>query len=292
MRSPGAAALTALGLSVLTVACGSSSQQAQPRAAPASHPTTTHPQATPPPTTAPVATTTVRRPPPDTAGRPAGPPPTACVAETTPTDASAPTTAAPARLPATRLTGVGSAQQVITVAAGGYGTGTATVRVYEHHATGWKQVFGPWTSYIGRNGVAPPGAKREGDGRTPSGVYGFDFMFGVNPDPGVHYPYRRITGPNIVWDDDPASPGYNEWIDRSTGSAGASPEPMDTTPSYRYGVVVAYNDARTPGLGSAIFLHVSHGSPTTGCISLPADELLELLRWLQPARQPRIAISG
>ena len=35
------------------------------------------------------------------------------------------------------------------------------------------------------NGVAPAGQKREGDGRTPSGVYGFDFMFGVNADPGA-----------------------------------------------------------------------------------------------------------
>jgi L,D-peptidoglycan transpeptidase YkuD (ErfK/YbiS/YcfS/YnhG family) len=296
VRSRGAAALAVLGLSVVTTACGSSPPRAQPRAAPASrptpHPATTHSSVTlPPPTSAPAATTTTRRPAPaPTAPRPAAPPPAARVARTIPTEASAPTTTAP--LPVTLLAGIGAAQQVITVAAGGYGTDTATVRAYEHDATGWKQVFGPWTSYIGRNGVAPPGAKREGDGRTPSGVYGFDFMFGVDPDPGVHFAYRRITGPNIVWDDDPASPAYNEWIDRNTGSAGASPEPMDATPSYLYGVVIAYNDARTPGLGSAIFLHVSHGSPTAGCISLPADELLDLLRWLDPARQPRIAISA
>jgi len=180
---------------------------------------------------------------------------------------------------------------VIAVAASSYGTSTATFTAYERVAAGWKQVFGPWPAYIGRNGVAPAGAKREGDGRTPSGVYGFDFMFGVNADPGVRFPFRRITGPNIVWDDDPASPNYNEWIDSNTASAGASPEPMDNTPSYLYGAVIAYNDARTPGLGSAIFLHVSHASSTAGCVSLPVDELLEVLRWLDPARSPRIAIG-
>ena len=66
-------------------------------------------------------------------------------------------------------------------------------------------MFGPWTANIGRNGVAPPGEKREGDGRTPSGTYGFDFMFGTNPNPGVKFPFRTITGTNIVWDDDSAS---------------------------------------------------------------------------------------
>jgi L,D-peptidoglycan transpeptidase YkuD (ErfK/YbiS/YcfS/YnhG family) len=180
---------------------------------------------------------------------------------------------------------------VIAVAASGNGTSSATVTAYERGASGWKQVFGPWFAYIGRNGVAPSGAKREGDGRTPSGVYGFDFMFGVDPDPGVHYSYRRITGSNIVWDDDSYSPNYNLWIDTNTQSAGVKPESMNNVPSYYYGAVIGYNDARTPSLGSAIFLHVSHGSSTAGCVALPSDELLSLLRWLDPGRSPRIAIG-
>jgi len=151
-------------------------------------------------------------------------------------------------------------------------------------------VFGPWEADIGRNGVAPAGAKREGDGRTPSGTYGFDFMFGVYPSPGVHFPFRSITGPNIVWDDDPASANYNEWIDTNTASAGANPEPMDVS-AYDAGAVIAYNDARTPGLGSAIFLHVASGQSTAGCVALPYDDLLEVLRWLDPAQAPRIVIG-
>ena len=62
---------------------------------------------------------------------------------------------------------------------------------------------------------------------------------------------------------------------------------MYNTPSYFYGAVIGYNDARTPGLGSAIFLHVSHGSSTAGCVALPTDQLLSLLRWLDPAKSPR-----
>jgi L,D-peptidoglycan transpeptidase YkuD (ErfK/YbiS/YcfS/YnhG family) len=221
---------------------------------------------------------------------------TASVATTTPATAPPATTPPSPAPPAssllvTRVAGIGSAQQVITVATDGYGTSYATLTAFERDGNGWRQVFGPWSAYVGRNGVAPYGDKREGDGRTPSGVYGFDFMFGIYGDPGTHYPYRAVTGANIVWDDDSNSANYNRWIDTNTASAGVNPEPMYNSPSYDYGAVIAYNTARTPGLGSAIFLHVSHGSSTAGCVALPTDELLSLLRWLDPARAPVIAIG-
>jgi L,D-peptidoglycan transpeptidase YkuD (ErfK/YbiS/YcfS/YnhG family) len=190
----------------------------------------------------------------------------------------------------TRLSGVSSSSQVIAVAAGGYGTSYATLTAYERRASGWTQVFGPWTANIGRNGVAPYGEKREGDGRTPSGTYGFDFMFGVNPNPGVKFPFRAISGTNIVWDDDPASANYNRWIDTNQASAGVGPEPMYVG-AYGSGAVIAYNTARTPGLGSAIFLHLSSGGSTAGCVALPSNELIPLLQWLDPSKQPRIAIG-
>jgi L,D-peptidoglycan transpeptidase YkuD (ErfK/YbiS/YcfS/YnhG family) len=237
------------------------------------------------PTTTTVARTTTTTAAPTTVAPTTVPP---AVATTPPTDPPAP---APSSLLVTRVAGIGSAQQVITVATDGYGTSYATLTGFERDGAGWRQVFGPWTAYVGRNGVAPPGEKREGDGRTPSGVYGFDFMFGILDDPGTHFPYRRITGTNIVWDDDSNSANYNRWIDTNTGDAGVSPEPMYNAPSYNYGAVIAYNTARTPGMGSAIFLHVAGSTSTAGCVALPTDQLLALLRWLDPARAPLIAIG-
>lgn len=224
----------------------------------------------PPATTAPVATTTA---PPTTAPPAPEPPP--------PVETSL----------ADRLVGVGDAGQVIAVVAGGYGQTSATFTAYERGDTGWRQVFGPWDARVGYNGFAPPGAKHEGDGRTPSGAYGFDFFFGVQADPGVRFPYRVVTSTAIVWDDDPTSALYNEWVDTTTQDAGADPEPMYNTPAYSYGAVIAYNDGKVPGLGSAIFLHVSTGGATAGCVSLPSGSLLEVLRWLDPARQPRIIMG-
>jgi L,D-peptidoglycan transpeptidase YkuD (ErfK/YbiS/YcfS/YnhG family) len=185
--------------------------------------------------------------------------------------------------------GARASGQLVTVVVASYGATQAELTAYRRIDGHWRRVFGPWVAWIGRNGMAPPGAKREGDGRTPAGTFGFQFFFGVDPDPGVHFPYRRVHAYD-VWDDDPSSPLYNEWVDDRYRDPGAGPEPMDVS-AYDYGAVIAYNTARTPGLGSAIFLHINIGTPTAGCVTLPLGELLEILRWLNPADSPRIAMG-
>jgi L,D-peptidoglycan transpeptidase YkuD (ErfK/YbiS/YcfS/YnhG family) len=115
-------------------------------------------------------------------------------------------------------------------------------------------------------------------------------MFGVDANPGVHYRWRHASRSDY-WDDDPASARYNLWTNIHRHSAGRSPEPMHVRPSYEDVAAINYNAARTPGRGSAIFLHVSHHDPTTGCVSLPRGELIRLLRWLRPADHARIIMG-
>jgi L,D-peptidoglycan transpeptidase YkuD (ErfK/YbiS/YcfS/YnhG family) len=182
-------------------------------------------------------------------------------------------------------------RQLITVTAASYGTTYATLRACWLVSGYCVQAFGPWTVRVGYNGVARPGAKREGDGKTPSGTYGLSFFFGVQPLSGVYFPYRLAYSYDY-WDDDPASPRYNEWVDARTANPGRNPEPMHQVPAYNYAAVIAYNTARVPGLGSAIFLHVGTGRATAGCVSLPASQLVALLRWLRPSDNPRITITG
>jgi len=183
-----------------------------------------------------------------------------------------------------------SPEQVIVVSAGSYGSSSATLTAYAVSGGKPRTALGPWRARVGYAGFAPAGQKREGDGRTPSGTFAFQFMFGVMPNPGVHFPYRRVNRYDF-WDDDPASALYNRWVDVRRQDPGASPEPMDVTPAYRYGAVIAYNLRRTPGAGSAIFIHVGTGGPTAGCVSLPAPELLRLLRWMRPVRSPAIEMG-
>ena len=208
--------------------------------------------------------------------------------------------AAPATSAARRASG-----QLVTVTGHRTGRRRAEFTAYRREDGRWHRVFGAARlerpsaparpagfavgGMIGRNGMARPGAKREGDGRTPSGTFGFGFFFGVDPDPGVHFPYRRVH-PYDVWDDDPSSPLYNQWVDDRYADPGAGPEPMDVS-AYDFGAVIGYNTARTPGRGSAIFLHINIGMPTAGCVTLPVGELLKILRWLNPAASPQITMG-
>ena len=258
-----------LGFVVLASACGTTTRH---RAAPPAAVATSTPSAT----DAPASSTPSSTPTTSSSTSITGRRPTATTTTTT-------TVTAPPGLER-----AGDAGEAIVVTAHGAGATTARLAAYERQGDGWRVVTGPIAARVGARGVAPPGAKREGDGRTPAGTFGFDFAFGRAEDPGTRLPYRRIT-PSIVWDDDPASPRYNTWVDSSAADAGARPEPMDVA-AYDLGAVIAYNTARAPGAGSAIFLHITTGRATAGCVALAADELRRLVLWLDPARAPVIVI--
>jgi L,D-peptidoglycan transpeptidase YkuD (ErfK/YbiS/YcfS/YnhG family) len=208
-----------------------------------------------------------------------------------PVTSHAATVRSSSRITPQRLIGVGNATQVIEVVNDGYGETSATLRAFAVQDGKWRQVFGPWFANVGYNGFAPPGEKREGDGRTPSGSYGFSFFFGVDRRPsGISYPWRHAYSYDY-WDDDSDSPRYNEWVNTRHHSAGRDPEPMLDLPSYEDAAVIGFNTDRVPGRGSAIFLHVTHHDATTGCVSLPRPDLLALLRWLKPGDHPRIIMG-
>ncbi|MBV8161855.1 MAG: L,D-transpeptidase family protein [Acidimicrobiia bacterium] len=193
-----------------------------------------------------------------------------------------------AALLVTRLHGIGNAQQVISVTSSSWSSASATLQAFENDGGGWRTVVGPTPAFVGVNGFAAD--KQEGDGRTPAGVYGFQFMFGTAPSPGVRYTYRQ-TGPSDVWVDDPSSSLYNTWQEEPANGQWAHAEQLDQPGPYHEAAVIAYNTARVPGKGSAIFLHVSMGHGTAGCVAVAEPVLLTILRWLDPARQPVIAMG-
>jgi L,D-peptidoglycan transpeptidase YkuD (ErfK/YbiS/YcfS/YnhG family) len=205
------------------------------------------------------------------------------------------TTPCPANV-AESLRTVGSARQLITVEARRYRTTSAALRLWERVGPDgcWRPVAGPWTARLGVNGIAD--RRREGDGTTPTGSYGIGrTMYGNAPNPGVRYRYRRVVCGDW-WVEDPRSPAYNTFQHVPCGRR----PPFRTNPpgmwqdpvAYRYLAVVEFNMRPVvPGRGSAIFLHASKGRPTVGCISLPVGQLVRTLRWLDPAKRPRIVIG-
>lgn len=159
---------------------------------------------------------------------------------------------------------------------------------------GWKAVLVS-RAVVGRNGIALLNAKREGDGKTPSGIYELGLAFGAAQSLETKMPYRQASSQDI-WVDDIASSNYNRWIIRSElGDAKSFEELKRKDDLYQAGLVIEYNTKPvTPGLGSAIFMHVwrSEGQGTAGCVALPAEKLYQLLKWLDPKDKPMIVIGA
>ena len=69
--------------------------------------------------------------------------------------------------------------QILLVTGGGFPL-SKSIKIYvlERTGSGWSRAMDPFDAAIGRNGFAPYGEKREGDGRTPSGLYRLGTAFG------------------------------------------------------------------------------------------------------------------
>jgi L,D-peptidoglycan transpeptidase YkuD (ErfK/YbiS/YcfS/YnhG family) len=201
--------------------------------------------------------------------------------------------ACPATL-ANEFASTGAASQLVTVVAARTSSTQGTVRLWEKANGCWTAVAGPWTAWLGSRGVSAN--RREGDRTTPAGAFPFGrTMYGLAPNPGVRYPYRRIVCGDW-WVEDPASPYYNQFHHVPCGSQPpfrVVSEDMSRSPTaYRHLAVIGFNAAPVvPGRGSGIFLHRSTGRPTQGCVSLPLAQLVKTLRWLDPARAPSIVIG-
>jgi L,D-peptidoglycan transpeptidase YkuD (ErfK/YbiS/YcfS/YnhG family) len=196
---------------------------------------------------------------------------------------------------ANQLTTMGTATQLVTVVAARRTATRGALQLWRKRGDCWVANAGPWPAWLGERGTSLH--KREGDETTPAGVFGFGpVMYGIAPNPGVHYPYRRIACGDW-WVEDPRSPFYNQFHHVRCGATPpfrVTSGDMSRSPTaYRHLAVIAYNSAPiVPGRGSGIFLHVSTGRPTLGCVSLALPQLLALLRWLRPESEPLIGIGS
>jgi len=130
----------------------------------------------------------------------------------------------------------------------------------------------------------------DGVHRTPVGTFTFDQAFGRQPNPGTKMPYFKATDQDW-WDEDAGSPTYNTHV-RGSGSPSSIAENLyDSGPVYDYAVNIAVNPQRIPGRVAGIFLHVSDGNPTWGCVAIGRNEMRSVLNWLDPSASPQITIG-
>jgi D-alanyl-D-alanine dipeptidase len=192
---------------------------------------------------------------------------------------------------------------VLSVSAGWDET-RALLQAYERPTKDapWAPIGAPIEASLGRTGLAwgrglhPPGLpgpeKREGDGKSPAGVFDLRFVTGYAKaaPPGTRMPYREST-PTLRCVDDVRSSRYNRLADEAKARKDwSSAEDMRRTDDlYRLVVWVGHNDAPVvPGGGSCIFLHLrsSPEATTAGCTAFEPEPMERLVRWLDPASRP------
>ena len=203
---------------------------------------------------------------------------------------------APPALSVDRLVyGSAGSNQAVIVTSSGYGTSYAALEAFQRVNGAWVRAFPAMPARLGWNGFAAPGTKREGDGRTPTGKFGFgSFLWGAQPNPGVHFSYRQLRLGDW-WDEHVGSPTYNSWQyypGYKPPFAAGSERLWQEVPAYNYAATLAYNTGPVvQGAGSGIFLHVGTGGATAGCVSVGSSDLLKVLRWLDPNSHPFIAMG-
>lgn len=178
--------------------------------------------------------------------------------------------------------------QMIVVTAPRASDTTATLTAFDKGADKtWKPAFGPAKAFLGSQGMGEP---KDNVPRTPEGTFALDQAFGRQANPGTKMPYFQATRQDW-WDSNMKSPTYNTHVHSPKSPGGDSENLYDSGPVYDYAVNIAHNPQRTPGKASAMFLHVTNGEPTQGCVAIDRDVMRKILMWLDPAKHPKITIG-
>lgn len=173
----------------------------------------------------------------------------------------------------------------------------------------WREDGAPVSCILGRGGLGVgrgllPGltgpAKRQGDGRTPVGLFALPEAFGhgdvqTAKNAGVRLPYQMVSD-RLACVTDPDSPLFGRLAgpeERAGTRVGRQERMKRDDGANVWGVVIAHNrDHPDPGAGSCLFLNVRRpgGPPTGGSIGLPEAAAAALATWLDPAAEPLLAV--
>lgn len=176
------------------------------------------------------------------------------------------------------------ARQLIVVRPDG---SEATISFFEQTEKGWQQDTAlSCEGYVGVNGTTSD--MYEGGGAAPQGLFAVGSAFYQDEAPVTGLPAFAVTE-DTFWIDDPDHPRYNS---RYIGEDGRYyGEAMAEIPYYQYGFVINYNIPPTGyAKGSAIFFHISHDSPTQGCVTADKEMVLAYLAKLDARLSPYILI--
>jgi D-alanyl-D-alanine dipeptidase len=192
------------------------------------------------------------------------------------------------------------AQQMLVVTTPGWDNVDGSMRLFEKHDGKWQPVGDAFPIVVGKSGLGWDGiteaasaaaerVKKEGDGRSPAGVFKISELFGFEPSMEAKLPYQPLTE-YVECVDDKSSMSYNQIVDLKEvpHPDWNSSEKMRTIEQYQIGAVVDYNSPKVPGAGSCIFLHIwkGPGRGTAGCTAMNEAKVRELAGWLDAKKNP------
>jgi L,D-peptidoglycan transpeptidase YkuD (ErfK/YbiS/YcfS/YnhG family) len=199
------------------------------------------------------------------------------------------------------------AQQMVLVLVPDWDATRGTLRTYARSGDEWNEVGSATPVVIGRSGAAwglglnrdhPADGpiKREGDGRSPAGVFAIGQAFGYVERADTRLNYSQMQASDWCVDVSGAAL-YNRIVDATKAGADAvkgASEHMRLDlfnhgdQRYKLGFVIEHNERQQPMGGSCIFAHLWNGpdSSTTGCTAMSEDSMRRLYRWLEPNKHP------
>ena len=185
-----------------------------------------------------------------------------------------------------------NSKQLIIVTVESEDSVKAIIESYEKINNNWHKVYGPIAGVVGQNGV---NKEKEGDNKSPTGVFTFGTGFGTSKKPSALKIAYKQADENDYWVDDLASPDYNKWV-RYEGNPNEKWNSFErlSIPEYKYALVINYNTLDIEsGKGSAIFMHIWNNPDkgTAGCTAMAESNMLEILTWLDLEKNP-ILIQG
>jgi len=201
-------------------------------------------------------------------------------------------------------------RQAIVVTTKDWNATQGQAHLYERatSAAKWKSKGVPFAVVVGRTGLATTlendwtraidvttwrgRLKKEGDGKSPAGMFPLTFAFGTSMKPeSLTFPYTRLVEfTDCV--DDVNSHHYNKIVNRMQVGIfdwKSSEKMLEMVPQYELGVFVAYNSYPVvKGNGSCIFLHVwkDSNTPTSGCTAMGRLDMERIVSWLEPGFNP------
>ena len=193
--------------------------------------------------------------------------------------------------------GAGTAQVVTVNRTSGY---HAVVTWWVHTSAGWEAMATTTDGRIGYGGLVKAHKRKQGTGTTPLGTHKLISSFGTHrARASWALSYRKIRKGDY-WVQDNASDFYNRYRNKAAGGfrwwlpsshANSSERLKDFSTQYEFAVVTGFNRGQVRHRGAGIFLHVNGSGATGGCVSVPRSMMVPLMRELDPAAKPVIAIG-